>query len=55
LGLGDALGLDLVMLREVFSETRNTQYELMMSLGLGGLDKSGVSELTFLSWHGRRL
>ena len=106
LGLGDALGLDLEMLREVFSQTgansrvletdgadmqnrehdvyfsaehaakdsgialslardrdlslplaRATydQYELMKSLGLGGLDKSGISELTFLSRHGQRL
>lgn len=106
LGLGDALGLDLEMLREVFSQTGANsrvletdgadmqnrehdvyfsaehaakdsgialslardndlslplahatydQYELMKSLGLGGLDKSGVSELTFLSRHGQRL
>jgi 3-hydroxyisobutyrate dehydrogenase len=106
LGLGDALGLDLAMLREVFSETgansrvletdgadmeardhavyfsaehaakdsgialslardvglalplagaSYSQYDLMKSLGLGALDKSGVSELTFLSRHGQRL
>lgn len=105
LGLGDALGLDLDMLREVFSQTgansrvletdgadmqhrehdvyfsaahaakdsgialalarevglelplaRATyeQYEEMKKLGLGELDKSGVSELTFKSRHGRR-
>ena len=104
LGLGDALGLDLDMLREVFSQTgansrvletdgadmqnrdhevyfsadhaakdsgialslakdcdlnlplaRATyeQYERMKQLGLGNLDKSGVSELTFLSRHGK--
>lgn len=103
LGLGDALGLDLDMLREVFSQTgansrvletdgadmqnrdhdvyfsavhaakdsgialalgedaglklplaRATfeQYERMKALGLGELDKSGVSELTFKSRHG---
>ncbi|HVN68181.1 MAG TPA: NAD(P)-dependent oxidoreductase [Candidatus Binatia bacterium] len=103
LGLGDALGLDLDMLREVFSQTgansrvletdgadmqnrehdvyfsaahaakdsgialaladeseldlplaRATfeQYEKMKALGLGELDKSGVSELTFKSRHG---
>ncbi|MBV9027693.1 MAG: NAD(P)-dependent oxidoreductase [Candidatus Eremiobacteraeota bacterium] len=102
LGLGDALGLDLDMVREVFSQTgansrvletdgadmqnrdhdvyfsaahaakdsgialelaREThlrlplatatfeQYEKMKSLGLGELDKSGVSELTFSSRH----
>ena len=102
LGLGDALGLDLEMLREVFSQTgaasrvletdgadmqnrdhdcyfsaahaakdsgialalaRETgvdlplaeatfsQYERMKHLGLGELDKSGVSELTFKTRH----
>jgi 3-hydroxyisobutyrate dehydrogenase len=105
LGLGDALGLDLDVLREVFSHTgansrvletdggdmqarehdvyfsadhaakdsgialglardvdlnlplaRATydQFELMKELGLGELDKSGVSELTFVSRHGQR-
>ena len=105
LGLGRALGLDLTMLREVFSQTGANsrvletdgedmqnrehdvyfsaehaakdsgialglaadvdlalplatatfeQFERMKSLGLGGLDKSGVSELTFLERHGRR-
>ena len=105
LGLGDALGLDLDMLREVFSQTGANarvletdggdmqnrehdvyfsaehaakdsgialglakdvdlnlplaqatygQFELMKRLGLGGLDKSGVSELTFISRHGQR-
>lgn len=105
LGLGDALGLDLDMLREVFSQTgansrvletdgadmqnrehdvyfsaahaakdsgialglageenlelplaRATfeQYEKMKELGLGELDKSGVSELTFKQRHGRQ-
>ena len=105
LGLGDALGLDLDVLREVFSQTgansrvletdgadmqnrehdvyfsaahaakdsgialalakevdlnlplaRATfdQYEKMKELGLGELDKSGVSELTFKLRHGQR-
>ena len=100
LGLGEALGLDLAMLREVFSQTgaasrvletdgedmqnrdhavyfsaahaakdsniaaslaagaglrlplaRATvaQYERMVALGLGELDKSGIAELTFRS------
>jgi 3-hydroxyisobutyrate dehydrogenase len=104
LGLGDALGLDLTVLREVFSQTgahsrvletdgedmQNRehevyfsaehaakdsgialrlarerdlvlplaqatfdQYERMKALGLGELDKSGVSELTFLSRAGK--
>ena len=104
LGLGDALGLDLDVLREVFSqtgansrvletdgadmqhrehdvyfsaghaakdcgialslarETRLTlplataafeQYERMNAAGLGELDKSGVSELTFEPRRGR--
>lgn len=103
LGLGDALGLDLDVLREVFSQTGANsrvletdgadmqnrehdvyfsaahaakdsgialglakeagltlplaqatfdQYERMKELGLGELDKSGVSELTFKSRHG---
>ena len=102
LGLGDALGLDLTMLREVFGQTgansrvletdgvdmqnrdhdcyfsadhaakdsgialsmandvdlslplaRATyeQFERMKALNLGGLDKSGISELTFKSRH----
>jgi len=102
LGLGDALGLDLTMLREVFSQTgaasrvlvtdgedmqnrdhacffsashaakdstiawnlgvqadlnlplaaaTKQQYERMVTLGLGELDKSGIAELTF---KGRR-
>jgi 3-hydroxyisobutyrate dehydrogenase len=100
LALGDALGLDLTMLREVFSQTgansqvlktdgedmqnrdhacffsaahaakdsgialelareagvvaplaegAKAQYDLMVSAGLGELDKSGVAELTFKS------
>lgn len=104
LGLGDALGLDLDMLREVFSQTGANsrvletdgadmqnrdhdvyfsaahaakdsgialalaneanlrlplaqatfeQYEKMKELGLGELDKSGISELTFTSRRGR--
>jgi 3-hydroxyisobutyrate dehydrogenase len=103
LGLADALGLDLDVVREVFSQTGANsrvletdgadmqnrdhdcyfsaehaakdsgialalardahltlplakatydQYERMKSLDLGGLDKSGVSELTFASRHG---
>lgn len=98
LGLGDALGLDLPILREIFSQTgansrvletdgpdmqardhecyfsaehaakdsgialalggdvglslplataTKAQYDAMVAHGLGGLDKSGVSELTF--------
>ncbi|MGC2363202.1 MAG: NAD(P)-dependent oxidoreductase [Candidatus Cybelea sp.] len=104
LGLGDALGLDLDVLREVFSQTGANsrvletdgadmqhrehdvyfsaahaakdcgialslareaglalplataafeQYERMKAAGLGELDKSGVSELTFKSRRGR--
>ncbi len=104
LGLGEALGLDLDVLREVFSQTgansrvletdgadmqnrdhdvyfsaahaakdsgialalaqdvdldlplaRATyeQYERMKALGLGELDKSGISEITFKSRRGR--
>jgi 3-hydroxyisobutyrate dehydrogenase len=104
LGLGDALRLDLNMLREVFSQTGANsrvletdgadmqnrehdvyfsaahaakdsgialslardadlnlplaqatydQFERMKALGLGELDKSGISELTFKSRHGQ--
>ena len=103
LGLADALGLDLDVVREVFSQTGANsrvletdgldmqnrdhevyfsadhaakdsgialalardadlrlpvaaaalgQFELMKQLGLGALDKSGVSELTFAERHG---
>lgn len=103
LGLGEALGLDLTMLREVFSQTgaasrvlqtdgedmqnrdhacffsaahaakdsgialelarkahlnlplaevTKAQYDRMVALGLGQLDKSGIAELTFKSRHG---
>src|SRR6185437_4429791 len=98
LGLGEALGLDLTMLREVFSQTgaasrvletdgadmqtrehdtyfsaehaakdsgialdlareagldlplaraTKNQYDRMVALGIGNLDKSGIAELTF--------
>ena len=104
LGLADSLGLDLNVVREVFSQTGANsrvletdgadmqnrdhevyfsaahaakdsgialslakdndlrlplaqatydQYERMKSLGLGDLDKSGISELTFVSRHGK--
>jgi 3-hydroxyisobutyrate dehydrogenase len=103
LGLGEALGLDLAVLREVFSQTgaasrvlqtdgedmqnrdhacffsashaakdsgialelartvgltlplaeaTKSQYDRMVTLGLGQLDKSGIAELTFKSRHG---
>jgi 3-hydroxyisobutyrate dehydrogenase len=103
LGLGEALGLDLTMLREVFSQTgaasrvletdgadmqqrehdvyfsaahaakdshiatalardagltlplaeaAAAQYDRMIALGLGELDKSGIAELTFRSRRG---
>lgn len=106
LGLGSALGLDLDLLREVFSQTGANsrvletdgldmqnrehdvyfsaehaakdsgialglardedlrlplsqatydQFELMKRLGLGGLDKSGISELTFPNRHAQHL
>ena len=102
LGLGAALGLDLTMLREVFSQTgarsgvlqtdgedmqnrehscffsaahaakdsgialklgkqqklklplaeaTKAQFDKMVTLGLGGLDKSGIAELTFKGRH----
>jgi 3-hydroxyisobutyrate dehydrogenase len=104
LGLADALGLDLDVVREIFSQTGANsrvletdgadmqardhevyfsaehaakdsgiavslatsaglilplaqatfaQYERMKALGLGDLDKSGISELTFIGRHGK--
>ncbi|MHB1606267.1 MAG: NAD(P)-dependent oxidoreductase [Leptospirales bacterium] len=104
LGLAEALGLDLSMVREVFSqtgaasrvletdgadmqnrdhevffsaahaakdshiatalaareglylplaETAASQYDRMVAIGLGGIDKSGISELTFRSRRGK--
>jgi 3-hydroxyisobutyrate dehydrogenase len=35
------------------AEATYQQFELMKKLGLGGIDKSGVSELTFLDRHGQ--
>ncbi|GAC1584141.1 MAG: hypothetical protein NVS3B28_04850 [Candidatus Velthaea sp.] len=106
LGIGEALGLDIAMLREVFAQTGANsrvletdgedmqkrdhdvffsaahaakdshiamalahdagvsapmaaasahQYDKMIEMGLGELDKSGISELTFLSRRGRGL
>lgn len=48
LALADAAGLKLPLARATYE-----QYERMKRLGLGQLDKSGVSELTFISRHGK--
>src|SRR5579871_4333194 len=48
LGLAAGVDLSLPLARAAFE-----QYERMKALGLGELDKSGVSELTFKSRHGR--
>jgi 3-hydroxyisobutyrate dehydrogenase len=48
LSLADDAGLSLPLARATFE-----QYEKMKALGLGELDKSGVSELTFKSRHGQ--
>lgn len=48
LALAGEMGLRLPLARATYE-----QYERMKSLGLGELDKSGVSELTFLSRHGK--
>jgi 3-hydroxyisobutyrate dehydrogenase len=48
LALADDAGLDLPLATATFA-----QYERMKALGLGELDKSGVSELTFKSRLGR--
>jgi 3-hydroxyisobutyrate dehydrogenase len=48
LALADRAGLNLPLARATYE-----QYERMKRLGLGQLDKSGVSELTFISRHGK--
>jgi 3-hydroxyisobutyrate dehydrogenase len=48
LALADDAGLDLPLARATYE-----QYERMKRLGLGQLDKSGISELTFISRHGK--
>lgn len=48
LALADSAGISLPLARATFE-----QYERMKRLGLGQLDKSGVSELTFKSRHGK--
>ena len=48
LALADRAGLNLPLARATFE-----QYERMKRLGLGQLDKSGISELTFISRHGK--
>ncbi|HEY5426319.1 MAG TPA: NAD(P)-dependent oxidoreductase [Candidatus Tumulicola sp.] len=48
LALANDAGLELPLARAAYE-----QYERMKRLGLGELDKSGVSELTFISRHGK--
>jgi len=48
LGLAEEAGLRLPLARATYE-----QFERMKRLGLGELDKSGVSELTFMSRHGK--
>jgi 3-hydroxyisobutyrate dehydrogenase len=48
LALAEETDLKLPLARAAF-----TQYEKMKDLGLGELDKSGISELTFKSRHGQ--
>jgi 3-hydroxyisobutyrate dehydrogenase len=49
LALAGEVDLNLPLAQATFE-----QYEKMKQLGLGELDKSGVSELTFKSRHGQR-
>ena len=49
LALAGEAGLELPVARATYE-----QYERMKAEGLGGLDKSGISELTFVSRRGRR-
>jgi 3-hydroxyisobutyrate dehydrogenase len=48
LALAEGAGVNLPLARATYD-----QYERMKRLGLGELDKSGVSELTFISRHGK--
>jgi 3-hydroxyisobutyrate dehydrogenase len=48
LALAAGAGVNLPLARATYD-----QYERMKRLGLGELDKSGVSELTFISRHGK--
>ncbi|MBV8373867.1 MAG: NAD(P)-dependent oxidoreductase, partial [Candidatus Eremiobacteraeota bacterium] len=48
LALAEEAGVNLPLARATYD-----QYERMKQLGLGELDKSGVSELTFISRHGK--
>ncbi|MEO6836118.1 MAG: NAD(P)-dependent oxidoreductase [Candidatus Tumulicola sp.] len=50
LALANGAGLSLPLARATYE-----QYERMKQLGLGQLDKSGVSDLTFISRHGKEL
>jgi 3-hydroxyisobutyrate dehydrogenase len=45
-GLARAVGLDLPL-----NAATAAQYQKMVSLGLGELDKSGIAELTFQGRH----
>jgi 3-hydroxyisobutyrate dehydrogenase len=42
-----SVGLNLPL-----NDATKAQYEKMVALGLGGLDKSGIAELTFKGRHG---
>lgn len=46
-GLGKDVGLNLPL-----NAATQAQYQRMVQLGLGGLDKSGIAELTFKGRHG---
>jgi 3-hydroxyisobutyrate dehydrogenase len=46
-GVAESVGLNLPL-----NAATKAQYDKMVSLGLGGLDKSGIAELTFKGRHG---
>jgi 3-hydroxyisobutyrate dehydrogenase len=50
-GIAYQLGLD-VGLKLPLAQATKEQFDRMVTLGLGGLDKSGVAELTFKGRHG---
>jgi 3-hydroxyisobutyrate dehydrogenase len=51
-GIAWQLGVDAGLALPLAKATKD-QYDRMVQLGLGGLDKSGIAELTFKGRHGR--
>jgi len=50
-GIAHQLGLDASLNLPLARSTKE-QYDRLVAFGLGGLDKSGITELTFKDRHG---